>query len=377
MQITLAIYLIANVYLLRRGWQALAGTGIFRQAVLIGYLVFSYTYFLWHKLERGTPDLFKETVCALGSFYVGVMLYLLLFTLLVDLLRLGNRIFPFFPKSFRDNPVRAKRAALIVVLGMTAAVNFIGLVHARYVRTRTMDIRIAKNAGPLKTLNLVCLADIHVGPFMTTSRLEKIVAQINALRPDVVLFLGDMMNEEALPSERERLPAVLGEISARLGVYACIGNHERFLGLKNSLEMFRRSGITVLIDQVELVADSFYLVGRNTRSYFGGNDRRTPLRTILEGTDAARPVIVMDHSAGRLDEAVEAGVDLQLSGHTHAGQVFPVTAIDNLFYELSNGYARKGGAQFYVTSGVGVWAPPIRIGTTGEIVNMKITFGAR
>lgn len=377
MQITLAIYIVANVYLLRRGWQALAGTGIVRQAVLIGYLIFSYSYFLWHKLERGAPDRLKETVCALGSFYVGVMLYLVLFTLTIDLLRLGNRFFRYLPGFVRENPLRAKRAAFVTVLGMTLAVNLAGWAHARHVRIKTMDIRIAKDAGEMKSLNLVCLADTHVGPFLRTSRLERIIGQVNALHPDIVLLLGDLMNEEALVSERERLPGVLREISAPLGVYACIGNHERFLGLKNSLEMFRRSRITVLQDQVELVADSFYLVGRNTRSYFGGTDRRMPLRTILQAADSSRPIIVMDHSAGKLDDAVQAGIDLQLSGHTHGGQVFPVTVIDNLFYELSHGYARKGDSQFYVTSGVGVWAPAIRIGTTGEVVNMRITFGSR
>jgi len=374
MEMSFIIYLVGNVYLLRRAWKALAGTGVFRQIVLILYLIFSYSYFLWHKIERGRPTVFKETICAMGSFYTGVLLYLVLFTALVDLLRLIDHFFPFFPRRIRENRWKAGRAAFFAIVGITFALLFGGMAYARHVRVNTMEIEIGKKAGERGSLNLVFFSDIHVGPFLRTARLEKIVEQINSLEPDVVLILGDIMNEEALSSEREQLPITLGKIQARFGVYACLGNHEHFAGIKNSLELFRKSRITALQNQAALVAGSFYLVGRSNRSYIGQNERRMPLKEILKDADMNLPVILMDHQPVRLEEAAEAGVDLELCGHTHGGAVFPITLVDNLFYEISRGYGRKLNTQYYVTSGVGVWTPPARIGTTSEIVQMKVKF---
>jgi len=374
MEMSFLLYLVGNIYLLRRGWKALAGTGVFRQVILIVYLIFSYSYFLWHKIERGEPTRLKETICAMGSFYTGVLLYLVLFTALVDLLRLINHFFPFFPRSLRENRRRAGHVAFAGVVGITFALLFAGLFYARHVRVHTMEIAIDKKAGAMESLNLVVLSDFHVGPYMRTSRLDKIIRKVNGLDPDVVLILGDIMNEETIAPERERLPATLAKIRARFGVYACMGNHEYFAGIKNSLELFRKSGIRALLNEAVLIADSFYLVGRSNRSYIGQRERRMTLKEILKDVDMNRPVIFMDHQPIRLEEAAEAGIDLQLSGHTHGGAVFPATLVNDFLFEIARGYGRKLNTQYYVTSGVGVWAPPVRIGTTSEIVQMKITF---
>jgi predicted MPP superfamily phosphohydrolase len=237
-----------------------------------------------------------------------------------------------------------------------------------------MEIAIDKKAAGIESLNLVALSDIHLGPYMRIPRLEKIVRMINSLDPDVVLILGDIVNEEALTSEKEQLPDSLGKIRAQFGVYACMGNHEHFAGIKNSLELLRKSGITGLQNKAELVAGSFYLVGRSNRSYIAHNERRAPLKEILKDVNMSLPVILMDHQPVHLEEAVEAGVDLQLSGHTHGGAVFPVTLVNDRLYEIGRGYGRKMNTQYYVTVGVGVWSPPIRIGTTSEIVQMKVRF---
>lgn len=374
MEMSLILYLVGNVYLLRRAWKALAGTGVLRQVILVAYLIFSYSFLLWHKLERGEPTRFKEAICAMGSFYSGVLLYLVLFTAMIDLARLIDRFVPFFPRSWRENKRRAGHLAFAGVVGATCVLLVAGLFYARYVRIHTMEISIAKNAGAMGSLNLVALSDIHVGPYMRTSRLEKIIQKVNALEPDVVLFLGDLMNEETIAPERERLPAALAKLRAKFGVYACLGNHEHFAGLKSSLDLLEKSGIRVLPNEAFLVAGSFYLVGRSNRSYIGQRERRLTLKEILKDVDMGRPVILMDHQPVRLQEAAEAGVDLQLSGHTHGGGVFPVTLVNDRLYEIGRGYGRISNTQYYVTTGVGVWSPPIRVGTTSEIVQMKIKF---
>jgi predicted MPP superfamily phosphohydrolase len=375
MEMSLLLYLVGNVYLLRRAWKALAGTGVWRQVILVAYLVFSYSYFLMHRLERGEPSRLKEAVCACGSIYIGLLLYFVLFTAIADLVRIADRRLAFLPESWRSDKRKAGHRAFGIVVGATFLLLLGGTIYARHVRVHTLDITIEKAGGPLKSLNVVALADIHVGPFMRVSRLEGIIRRVNALDPDVVLLLGDFMNEETIRPERERLPAALAGIRARYGVFACLGQHEYFVGLNETLAIFEAGHVRVLADEAVLVGDSFYLVGRGGRGYFSSSRRRPPLGQVLKDADMVRPVILMDHTPLGLNEAADAGVDLQLSGHTHAGQAFPATLVNGFLYEIGNGYGRKGKTQYYVSAGVGVWSPPARIGSTAEIAQLRIAFG--
>jgi predicted MPP superfamily phosphohydrolase len=249
-------------------------------------------------------------------------------------------------------------------------------IHATgsHVRLKTMEIAIDKAAGGRESLKVVFFADTHVGPFLRTSRLEKIVELINRQNPDLVLIAGDVYDEGLPPEELERLPLVLRRIRSRDGVFASPGNHEFFAGIRQSEDIFAKSGITFLRDRVEFVAGSYYVAGRSTRTYLGPDRRRVPLATILAGVDKNFPVILLEHVPVHLEEAAEAGVDLQLSGHTHGGGAFPATLINGLLYDIGAGYGRRGNTQVYVTTGVGVWSPPIRVGTTAEIVLMKLNF---
>jgi len=377
MELTRLLYITLNAYLIWRMFRALAGTGFRKWIVLAVYLPFSYCFFLQHQVERQDPTAFTETVIVLGSLYTGVMLYLVVFTLLADILRLLDRVIPFFPRRIRENRRKAGRAAFAAVIGLTAVMMTAGFFQARHVRVKTIDIAIDKAAGAFNGLNLVFLADLHVGPFLRTARLERIVEQINGLDPDLVLIAGDVYDEGLRPSELERLPLVLAKIRSRYGVFASPGNHEFFAGIRQSEAIFAKSGIAFLLDKAEFVAGSFTVAGRSTRSYLGPDRRRVPLATILQGVDKSFPIFLLEHVPVHLEEAAAAGVDLQLSGHTHAGGVFPVTLINGLLYDIGYGYGRRNGLQVYVTAGVGVWAPPIRLGTTGEIVKMRVTFRPR
>lgn len=372
--IVLAVFGLVNFYIIRRGRQALAGTGALRTVVLIIYLCLVLCFFVGHLLARSRPGRLAEMVTIAGSFYLGILIYLLLFVTIVDLLRLADHIIPFFPGLIREHGRSAGQAAFFAVVGMTLALVFGGFIHMRHVRIKTMDITIGKPAADIKSLNLVLLADIHVGPFMHSPRLEKIVQMVNSLDPDLVLIPGDIVNEETLATELEKMTVTFRKIHSRFGVFASTGNHEYFAGIEKSLDYLRRSGFTVLQDEAKLVNNSFYVVGRSNSDYIVRRDRRKSLKEILNGADLNLPVILLDHQPVHLGDAADAGVDLQLSGHTHGGGVFPFTIINNLIYEIALGYGRKGKTQYYVTSGVGVWEPPARIGTTAEIVLMRVTF---
>ncbi len=306
---------------------------------------------------------------------MGILIYLFFLLILIDALRLIDRFLPFFPGIIRQHGRQAGRMTFWAVVGVTLALTVGGFIHLRHLRVKTMDIKIEKQAGNgIRALNLVVLSDIHVGTFLHNRRLEKIVRTINSLDPDLVLIPGDIVNEETLPSELEKMTVTFRKLRSRYGIFASTGNHEYFAGIEKSLAYLKKSGFTVLEDEAALVAHSLIIVGRSNSSYIGRAERRKPLKEILAGVDMNLPVILLDHQPVHLEEAQTAGVDLQLSGHTHGGAIFPLTVINNWIYEIGLGYGRKGKTQYYVTSGVGIWEPPARIGTTAEIVLMRVTF---
>ena len=183
-----------------------------------------------------------------------------------------------------------------------------------------------------------------------------------------------------LPVQHQRIKQNLGEtlrtIKAKYGVFAVTGNHEYIGGVEEAYKYLMDHGIRVLRDEVVTIDGGITLVGREDRSIgsFSGKKRKS-LRELMANVDKRFPVILMDHQPIGLNEAVEAGADLQLSGHTHHGQIWPFGYITEAIYEVSWGYKKKGETQFYVSSGVGTWGPPVRLGNTPEIINLRSTFG--
>ncbi|HWI62014.1 MAG TPA: metallophosphoesterase, partial [Symbiobacteriaceae bacterium] len=136
-----------------------------------------------------------------------------------------------------------------------------------------------------------------------------------------------------------------------------------------------RAGIRVLVDEAVLVDDSFYVIGRDDISAGGfGGRRRAGLPAVLESVDRSRPLVLMDHQPYRLEEAEQAGIDLQVSGHTHRGQMFPNHLITRRIFEVDWGYLEKGALHVIVSLGFGTWGPPVRIGNRPEVVSIRVRF---
>jgi len=160
-----------------------------------------------------------------------------------------------------------------------------------------------------------------------------------------------------------------------LGVYACTGNHEYIGGGDPSIHYLEQNGITVLRDSVALIGDAFYLVGReDLQKKYSTHENRASLEDLLEGLDFSKPIIMLDHQPYALDKVEEAGVDLQISGHTHHGQLWPLGYVTQKIFEVSRGYKKKGETHFYVSTGYGTWGPPVRTGNRPEIVLFQLKF---
>jgi predicted MPP superfamily phosphohydrolase len=190
-----------------------------------------------------------------------------------------------------------------------------------------------------------------------------------------VLLLGDIVDGELGPVMRGDLLKYFTGPETKDGLYAITGNHEFIGGANRTIPYIESKGIRILKDEKVILPGGIQLIGRLDREsfrYFG--KERMSLEDLMKDIDHARPIILLDHQPNRLDESEKNGVDLQLSGHTHNGQLWPLNYITRRVFELSYGYRRKGSSQFIVSSGYGLWGPRIRSGSRSEVLLINIKF---
>lgn len=236
---------------------------------------------------------------------------------------------------------------------------------------RDYEIRMDKGSSSLDTLHIAMAADTHFGLLSGRDHAKRLVKEMNALSPDLILLPGDLFDDDVRPFLDQKIDRVLSGLQAPYGVYASLGNHDKHDGtIQELIEALERGGIRVLYDETVEVQGQFTIIGRRDKS----DSYRMPLDALMEGVDPAKPAILLEHQPHELDIAQRLGIDLMLSGHTHRGQIFPGNLITDLIYENDWGYLRKESMHSIVTSGFGFWGPPIRIGTRSEIVDIQVRF---
>lgn len=376
--ITLAIliYGLVNFYIFTKGWHSLAG--IRREWRLVYAWVFillALSFVAGRFLDRLGSSAFNDVLIWIGSFWLAVMLYGFIAAVFSDLIFLSANLFKLGAlKSLMANS-GWKLGTFIGASGLILIVIAAGYINACNVRVKKLEINIPKSGGEFKQLNITMVSDIHLGTIIGNGRLNRLIDKINATDPDLVILAGDIVDEDIGPVIRRDMGKNLLEIKSRHGVIGITGNHEYIGGVIKAVEYLEAHGIKMLLDDRVLVGQSLWIVGRKDRSgaRFDGNPRK-PLNELLAGEDKTLPVILLDHQPFDLNEASFNGIDLQLSGHTHHGQLWPLNFITNKVYEKSWGYLKKDQTHYYISSGAGTWGPPIRIGNCPEIVKIKINF---
>jgi predicted MPP superfamily phosphohydrolase len=369
------IYGLVNYYIFIRGWQAIPAASTLRPYYLILFLFLSASFVAGRLLERAWLSPVSDILVWAGSFWLAAMLYFSLIIYALDIVRLVNHFIPFYPRFIAADYPRVKLIIALASVGLVSTILLAGHINALNPRVKTLDLTIHKSGNGRSTLNIVYASDIHLGTIVGRHRLDKIVEKINGLRPDIILLPGDIVDEDLRPVLRENIGESLCALKAPLGVFACTGNHEYIGGVEAAARYLIEHDIILLRDSTALIEDRFYLIGREDRDMqtFTGCKRK-PVDELMNSVDKARPVIMMDHQPFSLERAAENGVDLQISGHTHHGQLWPLNLITNAIYEISWGYKLKEKTHIYVSTGVGSWGPPVRIGNRPEIVNIKLTF---
>lgn len=349
------IYIIANSYLLIRLHRWLGTCNpLFRKtgicvAISLAYVFLVASLLIAFFLPIGPA---RRIMKLISNYWLGILLYLILAVLMAD--AICFLLFLITKRRLKCRTAAAGGICAMVVLVLSAW----GAYNARIIQVTPYEITVNKDGGRLENLNVVLAADLHLGYNIGTAHMMQMVDKINEQNADLVVFAGDIFdNEYEALDDPEELIAVLQKIQSKHGVYVCYGNHDveekilagfTFGGNKkkeSSIQMdefLERAGIHLLQDEAVLIDDSFYLYGRPDAQRPGrGINMRKTAAELMGELDTEKPVIVIDHEPKELQELADAGVDIDLCGHTHDGQMFPANLITALMWENSYGYLKK------------------------------------
>lgn len=334
-----------------RAWKALV---MLVPLIALGAMLASFT----RTIDKMPLDI-ASVVYEVGNSLIFVLLYLVIIFVLLDVGRLVGII---RAEWLHHNGI----VASILTIFMIAVFGY-GNLHYRHKYRQAIDMKTSKTIK--RGTKVVLLSDLHLGYHNRRKELHRWVDMINAEHADVILIAGDLIDLSVKPLVEERDWEELRRINAP--IYVCLGNHEYISGVRDAIAFYRQAGITLLKDRVASVA-GLTVIGRDDRS----NTHRKPLQTLMnESSKSAllsQPIILLDHQPYHLEEAENAGVDFQFSGHTHHGQVWPISWITDALYEDAFGATTKGKTQYYVSSGMGIWGGKFRIGTRSEYVVLTI-----
>lgn len=240
---------------------------------------------------------------------------------------------------------------------------------------RRYNIDVAKAAGGRRRLDIVLVSDLHLGNIVGNRHLDRLLPRVADIKPDLILLAGDVLDDVIEPFVRNKMGDKLGQLSAPLGVYAVLGNHEYYGGhIEEYVGRMSALGIPVLRDEWAKPGGIVQVVGRKDKTAEAMDpEGRRPVTELLAGLDRTLPILLMDHQPYGYAAAAEAGVDILVSGHTHRGQFAPNHWITRRIFELDWGYLRKGNLHAVVSSGFGTWGPPVRLASRSEIVHLSVT----
>jgi uncharacterized protein len=288
-------------------------------------------------------------------------------------------------KLLKHHPLEKTFAVRSSFFGCFILVLIIGLYAANYPRITYYHVKINKSAQ-VKQLRIVQLTDIHISELTSVNYIKTMVERVNQLKPDYIVITGDTLDKRLKPFVNKQMPNLFAQLKSTYGTIIIFGNHEHY-GVQDEeniheqaiIQAFEAGNMTVLKDNVLFSPQTgVYIIGRDDNSIGRYGRHRASLNSLMAQVNQEQPVILLDHQPLELDKAADLGVDILFSGHTHGGQIFPFTLLVKLKYENSWGIMQKQRANHHftsiVSSGYGLWGPPIRIMSRAEIVVTDIHF---
>ena len=304
------------------------------------------------------PMPLATAVYEVGTSSIFILLYLFILFLLLDLGRLVHLL----PRTLLYNNWWMAGGVAAVMI----AIFVYGNLHYQHKYREVLQLTTKKEMT--KPVRLLMVSDLHIGYHNQREELHRWVDMMNSEKPDLIVIAGDIIDGSMRPLIEQRMHEEFLRLKAP--VYACIGNHEYYSGEPRAQQFYKDAGIRLLQDSCAVVGD-LCLIGRDDRT----NQHRDSLGVLMKGADRSKFCILLDHQPYHLEQAERQQVDFQFSGHTHYGQVWPISWITKLVYECPYGRHQRGNTQYYITSGLGLWGGKFRIGTRSEYVVVEIEGG--
>jgi uncharacterized protein len=368
------LYSLAHLYVFIKARSALAfgaGTGI-----VIGLVMAFMTVapVLVRQLEKAGWEASGRVLSHIGYLWLGLIFLFVSWSLLTDLCRFG--IYVVSTISGKEVPalVASRRPSFFVPLILSLSICFYGYFEALNIRLERVEIRTDKLPPGLERLRIVQISDVHVGLIVRQSRVQRIMDKVREADPDILISTGDLVDGQL--DGLDGIAELFNEVSPRFGKFAIIGNHEFYAGLSQSIAFTEKAGFRLL--RGEGLSDlPVNIAGFDdpTGRYFGVPEGR-PETEVLKGLSKERFTLLLKHrpfvSSGSLGL-----FDLQLSGHTHKGQIFPFSLITYFYYPVHAGFSAVGrGSVLYVSRGSGTWGPPIRFLAPPEVTLIELVKGS-
>lgn len=382
-------YLLGNLYIFIKGWNAFSAL-VHAMHLSRGWMLLlrgAFAVVFWFVAVSLFISIFSRNVempawlqggmYNVGSVWMVFTLYMVLALLAVDLLR---GIAALCGGQLQGFGAGLRSFGFWGALAFTVLLLIGGYINYMNPKVEEVDITVGKRGCKAR---IVAISDVHLGYATGKKQLQRYVELINSLSPDIILIAGDLIDNSVLPVRNLKMQEELGQLAAPGGIYMVPGNHEYISGMDEVAGFLADTPIVLLRDSVVSLPGSLYIVGRDDRS----NRERLPVGQLLQkcvpaGEEAgaqldagsAGPVILLDHQPYGISENVSLGVDLQISGHTHRGQVWPMSLLVDRMYEQSHGYRQWGSSHVIVSSGLSLWGPPFRIGTNSDLFLINLRY---
>lgn len=352
MLLFMVLPLLAVVYVGWHIWLLLPLAPLWKLVViLVGVACFLLLFLdLGRRLDH-YPLSVAQVVYEIGTSSLIIMLYLVMLFLVLDIGRLLHLV----PKSLLCHNWPMAVGIFVLIFGLF----LYGNLH--YKNKKRVQLTLISRKPLPKDYKVVMASDLHLGYHNPRKELARWVDLMNAEHPDFILIAGDIIDVSVRPLIEENMADEFRRLEAP--VYACLGNHEYYSGQPAAQQFYKDAGIHLLVDDHAVIDRALVIIGRDDRA----NMRRKPIADLMTADDSLF-TIMLDHQPYNLDRSEKAGVDFQLSGHTHRGQIWPISWITDCIYECSWGSHQRGNTRYYVSSGLGLWGGKFRIGTQSEYV---------
>lgn len=353
--VALTVMLLMMVYVSWHVWRVLPFSAAIKAIIILLMLLASCCMVFQFKSDS-LPLGAATAMYEIGNSWLVIMFYLLMAFLLLDIGRLLHLV----PATWLKNNV----ITTVSLTGLMLTVFIAGNIH--YHNKQRQEINLKTDKHLERPLKIVMLSDLHAGFHNRRAEVGRWVNIINAEKPDLILIAGDIIDGNVRPLLAQGTSEELMHFNTP--TFACLGNHEYITGIDKSIALLKETGICILRDSLATIG-GVTIVGRDDRS----NRTRRSVEQLMQGVNRDNYIILLDHQPFNLEESEQNGVDLQLSGHTHQGQVWPLNWVTRKMYECDHGEYRRGKTDYYVSSGIGIWGGKFRIGTDSEYAVITVT----